>query len=695
MSRANTGSSRRVVGTYAVAALLSGVCGGLLLSVAPAYAQPPMGGRPDPRQMSGLSRLDPQVAPGTVTVRCLLGGFDQPAVGAEVTLEVRSTDGRVETFTEKADGEGRATFTGVEGFVGGQALASVDFDGELVRSREIPIAASAGSRVMLVKGAAAVAAGPAAGPAGGPAGAPAAGAPGPGEVDGAGFPAPGRPFSDPRFPKGTLVVGVLDLKARDGVKDIDVRLVIRPPEGEEIVRTGTTDPQGRTLFDKLDADDVPEGSVLQVTAAIDEGAAPQVSEEFTIGEEGLALVFTIGQVSAEPGAAPAPVRRRAVMPPRLTPTMKAGSVRLSVIDAADQPVAQQEVELVQLDVTGAQVGYEGVSGPDGVAHFEGIKVNLDSAYQITVNYDGAPYSTSLFRLHESMGALAEIRVFKTTTDVSRIRSATQLEIAGRENDLAQVTQLYQVFVSGDEAYWPGAPLKIEGGEDAIGFVVMDRASAIVEHAEKSPFATLREPIPPGEVVDLSFAYLVEHTGTATVRWTPSLPLLESGALLPKELTLSSGSTRPPRPPDQAPDAPFDYYELGAREAGVPIELVVEGLPTRPRIFRDLGFGLGLGILGILGISLLTSPRRSRRDRLVERKQELLAALAADGAGASALDEEKRMSLAIELDQVIRQLDALDGATSQDAPAADSAKKDEVAAAGEASAAEDDAAGPKA
>jgi len=611
--------------------------------------------------MSGLSRLDPQVPPGTITVRCLLGGFDQPATGAEVTLEARAPDGRSETFKATADGEGRATFAGVEGFTGGQAIASITFDGEVVRSREIPIAASAGSRVMLVKGA------PPAGPvgtnptvAGDPAGSDAESS----GVDGSGFPAPGRPFSDPRFPKGTLVVGVLDLGLRSGVEGIDVTLTIRPPEGEPVLRTGTTDRQGRALFEGLDGEDVPEGSKLSASAVIEEGGELQTSEEFSIGEEGLALVFTLGSASADPreGATPAPMKRRPIMPPRLTPTMKAGSVRVSVIDAGDLPVRQQQVELVQFDVTGAQVEYEGVSGPDGVAHFEGIAVNIDSAYQVTVNYDGAPYSSTLFRLHESMGALAELRVFKTTDDVSRVRSATQMEIAGRENDLAQVTQLYQIVVSGDEAYWPGSPLKIEGAADAIGFVVMDRASAILEHAEKAPFATLREPIPPGEVVDLSFAYLVEHTGTATIRWTPTLPLLESGVLMPEELTLSSGSTAPAIRPPQAPDQPFDYYELGAREAGVPIELVIDDLPTRPRIFRDLGLAFGLAILAMLGLSLMSNPRRTRRDRLEERRAELVREIERCNAetGDDPTRERRRMSLAIELDQVLRQLSALGG-----------------------------------
>ncbi len=655
-------ASFRALGACALFAASAGLV--ICVSLDTAQAQPAMGGRPDPRQMSGLSRLDPQVAPGTITARCLLGGFDQPAVGVEVTLELRAADGRTKNLTSLADGEGRATFTGAEEFVGGDAIASVSFDGELVRSQPIEISASAGSRVLLVKGAPSA---PASAPPGsvGPAGPAGPAGQGGAGLDRAGFPEPGKPFSDPRFPKGTLVVGVLDLAARGGVEGISVQLTIRPPVGEggeavdEIVRTGVTDAQGRVLFDKLDGDDVPAGSVLVASAVIEEGGARQASQEFTMGDVGLALVFTLGSAEAQdlPGSR---AQRRPIMPPRLTPTMKAGSVRISVIDAADQPVAQQEVDLAKLDVTGAETHYSGFSGPDGVAQIEDIAVSVDAAYQITINYAGAPYRSSLFRLHESMGALAELRVFKTTDDASRIRSATQLEIAARENDLAQVTQLYQVFVSGDEAYWPGQALKIEGGEGALGFVVMNRASPIVEHSEKAPFATLREPIPPGEVVDLSFAYLVEHDGAATIRWAPPLPLLESGVLLPKKFRLSSGASKPATPPPQAPDAPFDYFDLGGREPGVPIELVVEGLPTRPRIYKDLALWLGLGMLALLGASFFVGPRRSRRDRLVERKRELVAALHQHSGEGDAAEGERRMGFAIALDQVLRQLEALDG-----------------------------------
>ncbi|MCA9634912.1 MAG: hypothetical protein KC420_02650 [Myxococcales bacterium] len=329
---------------------------------------------------------------------------------------------------------------------------------------------------------------------------------------------------------------------------------------------------------------------------------------------------------------------------------------LEVIDGLDLPVSQQAVEIQKRDVTGAIRSYEGVSGPDGVAYVEGIEYGADSAYEVVVRHKGAPFRSDLFRLHESMGAIAEVRVFATTNDLSRVRSAAQIEVIARENDLAQVAQLYQVFVDGDEAFWPGPGLRISGAEGASGFVVMDRASPILSHAGKAPFAELEEPIPPGEVVDLSIAYLVEHDGTATIRWTPTLPLFEGGVLLPRDLKLTKGSDKPPTPPPQAPEAPYDYYALGAKAVGQPIELVVEGLPVRPRIYKQIGLALGLGILALLGLSLAIRPRSGLRERRLARRAELVAALERVGAGAD--QEDERGKIIAELDQVVRKLEAL-------------------------------------
>ncbi len=73
-----------------------------------ASAQPMM---IDPSKMSGIPRPDPQVPPGTITVRLIRGQLTNRVVGTEVTLA--GPDGKEQK--QKSDAEGRATFSGLAG----------------------------------------------------------------------------------------------------------------------------------------------------------------------------------------------------------------------------------------------------------------------------------------------------------------------------------------------------------------------------------------------------------------------------------------------------------------------------------------------------------------------------------------------------------------------------------------------------
>ena len=118
------------------------IVGLLLLSLSSlALAQPMM---IDPSKMSGIPRPDPQVPPGTVTVRLIRGELSNRMVGADVGLA--SADGKVQI--QKTNEEGRATFSGLQ--IGATYQArSTDGIQELT-SQPIELPSSAGVRVMLV-----------------------------------------------------------------------------------------------------------------------------------------------------------------------------------------------------------------------------------------------------------------------------------------------------------------------------------------------------------------------------------------------------------------------------------------------------------------------------------------------------------------------------------------------------------------
>ncbi|MCS6911635.1 MAG: carboxypeptidase-like regulatory domain-containing protein [Myxococcales bacterium] len=114
----------------------------LLLLSTPATAQPAM---PDPAMMSGIPRPDPQVAPGTITVRLVRGELSNRLVDVEVELWTLS---RKEPLrTAKTDAEGRATFSGLSP---GTYEARAVVDGEALASQPIELPDQPGMRVMLV-----------------------------------------------------------------------------------------------------------------------------------------------------------------------------------------------------------------------------------------------------------------------------------------------------------------------------------------------------------------------------------------------------------------------------------------------------------------------------------------------------------------------------------------------------------------
>lgn len=112
-----------------------------LLSSLSALAQPMM---IDPSKMSGIPRPDPQVPPGTITVRLIRGELSNRMTGVEVGLV--GADGKVQK--QKTDDQGRATFAGLA--APGPYTAKATDGVEELASQPIELQENMGSRVMLV-----------------------------------------------------------------------------------------------------------------------------------------------------------------------------------------------------------------------------------------------------------------------------------------------------------------------------------------------------------------------------------------------------------------------------------------------------------------------------------------------------------------------------------------------------------------
>lgn len=113
----------------------------VMLSSAMVFAQPMM---IDPSKMSGIPRPDPQVPPGTITVRLIRGQLSNRMTGVEVGLV--GADGKAQT--QKTDDQGRATFGGLA--APGPYTAKATDGVEELSSQPIELQENMGSRVMLV-----------------------------------------------------------------------------------------------------------------------------------------------------------------------------------------------------------------------------------------------------------------------------------------------------------------------------------------------------------------------------------------------------------------------------------------------------------------------------------------------------------------------------------------------------------------
>lgn len=606
---------------------------------APALAAPGPG-MPDPRQMSGMPRPDPQIPAGEVTVRVLRGGFDQPALDATVELELRSADGRLaELRTEPAGNQGRAHFRELGPFLGGQAVARVSLDGELIRSQQIDLRPDVGTAVMLVKG-----------------------APKGRAQD---ISLPGIVFEFDKAAAGTLMVGVFDLASRQGLPNVDVNLDVIAADGQTTTRTVKSGEMGQATFEGLT--ELPPGATLQVRAQLVPDGEPHRSMRFSLdATKGQAVVLATGRMApaggnphqgaeVEPGAAPG---GRAKLPgPRIARDLPLGTVQVMVVDGQDQPVADHEITIVKKDFSGTERRFPARTNADGLVEHTGLEVVSDALYYVGVVYDGAPYTSPFFGLDERGGVRVAMRVWPVTSDPSVAQSAVQWELVEVENDHAQVVQIYEVAVTqGAEAFWPQQPLRIEGLTGAKGLVVLRGAEDWLDHDdEKAPYATLSQPIPPGEVAPLSIGYVVEHDGELEIDWTPPFEVVESAIVLKDTMELDAPGAKP-SDRELKPQPGLDYarvaYELGHKGRGS-VRLTVRNLLRTETRFRAAGMIIGVVMGLVLVLGLLLRPTGDTRTRLRRRRDQLLEALAKGAEGR----ERKRLVTA--LDRIYRQLDALD------------------------------------
>lgn len=659
------------------------VLGVLALATPAAEAAPP--GMPDPAQMSGIPRPDANLAPGTITVRCVVASFANPAIGVEVELEITTPQG-LQTRKATTVEQGRATFSGLDEFFDQSVTAKATIAGQPLQSQPFVLGRQMGVAVALVATDAAGGTAPAQ-PAADPHG-------GQGDV-----PMPGRPFPLAGRPPGTLVVGALDLGAAGGagivpIGDVEITLTATVPgqaATPPIIERVRTDANGRALFENLEQR-LPAGAQLIVSAQLEPGGELEQSEMFTLGTTAYAVVLTRGEGSA--GAAPEsappqpqpPPRQRVELPgPMVDRTLGRGQVRVLVVDANDRPVPKQLVMVHSSEATGDSGTRTGTTDSNGMVIIDDVADGVDMLSQVRVVYEGAPYSSVLFEMPQDAGAVVRQRVFRPTGDRTRVRSALQIDVRPRENDYAAVSFTYAAFVDGDEAFYVPGGMVIYGPVGTNSMHVMEESKAYLMHDEETPWVEIDRPLEPGVEIRLSFAVGMQHDGTLEIDWSTPFPLVEGASLVtvPEELSVTHGVAGAPEiEPHAGPGGkPVELYELGfqpfaigvcdvlatAHEpcpigawSGHDVMVVIEGLPIRSRVWRYTAWGLLAATALGVAISMLLRRRVGPREALLARRDALMAELVAlDQRGQATPEHRKtRAGLLRALDRIYRQLEAI-------------------------------------
>jgi len=617
-------NAMRRVGLLLLGLMVAATAG--LMSPSAKAGPPPI----DPRRMSGIPRADDKIPGATVTVRVLRGSFSKPALDHPVTLDVTSADGgKKETLSVNTKNQGRATFSDLGPYVGGRAVAKVELDGENLQSAAIDIRGDIGTAVMLVSSA---------GPAGDPGTAPRR----PSQ------PMPGQVFEFDKVAVGELMVGAFDLEARKPFVGLEIKLEVLAPDGTKTTQTKTSDTDGKVIFDGMDA--LPEGTKLTAEAKLGAEGPLQRSQTFEpLPGKGMGVVLAKGRMPTAPTAQPQ--RRRRLPGPRMVPSMQQGTVRVRVVDGNERGVPNQPVTVVMRDASQTETTFDGTTDATGVAMIADVTVRSDSFYNVRVPYDQGPYRSGFFQMDKSGGIAVDVRVFETTADPGALQARLQYEIHGAENDEAIVYRIYEVIVGGDKAFWPPGGMELHASEDAKGLTVLDPSKRWLDHEGAAPFATLSRPIPPGEPAHLSIAWMQEHDGELEMSWQPPFKVINAAVIIDDEQELSANGKKLAE--KQPPNGEAQLWELPATGTAL-VEFSVDELPIRNPVFRYIAIVFGIGLALVAGAAIVLTPRRTAKERLLARRNELLALL--DGAPSGS----RRSRVVAALDRVYRQLDALDG-----------------------------------
>lgn len=130
-----------------------------------------------------------------------------------------------------------------------------------------------------------------------------------------------------------------------------------------------------------------------------------------------------------------------------SPELRAGTIRVRVLDGTDRAVAKARVQVGVMQGMGARTTIDATTDEAGIAVLAGLAVGDGQAYRVNVLHKGAKYSSNPFRLPPDHGYDVMVRQLDTTRELTEVVlyiGATSIELQDERLKIVQQARLVNV-----------------------------------------------------------------------------------------------------------------------------------------------------------------------------------------------------------------------------------------------------------
>jgi hypothetical protein len=312
-----------------------------------------------------------------------------------------------------------------------------------------------------------------------------------------------------------------------------------------------------------------------------------------------------------------------------------GSIRVTVLDEHDAPVADAQIELGIMRSAGDRERMAARSGSDGTYVFSGLETGGGQAYRVNVLFEGATYSSTPFQLPPDSGYASRVRRLPVSHDDQQIlQFVAQVFVELRDDRLHVIVQTQLVNIGEATYVFPADGTRMRLPDGFVAF--QSQAVMTDQHVEEQAGYGLRirGSLPPGMVM-LAWGFDVPVSGDAmTLRFGNPFRTMRYRVIseAPEGLALDVEGFPRARRVESEGDVLL-ATELQRRPGDEPVDEVsirLRGIPG-PGPLRLVALALALVLLlgGVLRFArrpgTAVDDARHRLEELGRRKQELLAA----------------------------------------------------------------------